>query len=179
MDGGKRTLTIDEIDLERCFQPGVKLDFRHLSDGAVAIANDVGIELWRIGHIRSNLSKLHWSIREQVGERDWTIMSVRCGLGREAMLFLLECGIRLTGTDGWSWDAPFVRTREKYPSQHDASLIWEGHNLEALPPDGFTVSCFPVKIHRASAGWTRAVAFMDSVDSRDGIDLLRQTQENT
>ena len=28
-------------------------------------------------------------------------------------------------------------------------------------PTGFTVSCFPVKIERASAGWTRAVAIID------------------
>ena len=58
----------------------------------------------------------------------------------------------------------------------DAALIWEGHkagreigychleklhNLEALPPTGFTVSCLPVKIRGASAGWTRAVAILD------------------
>lgn len=35
------------------------------------------------------------------------------------------------------------------------------HNLEALPAYGFTVSCFPVKIRKASAGWTRAVAILD------------------
>ena len=55
----------------------------------------------------------------------------------------------------------------------DASLIWEGHkvgrdigychleklhHLEALPATGFMVSCFPVKIKGAFAGWTRAVA---------------------
>ena len=28
----------------------------------------------------------------------------------------------------------------------------------------FTVSCFPVKIERASAGWTRAVAIIDGCD---------------
>ena len=54
--------------------------------------------------------------------------------------------------------------------------IWEGHkaglevgychleklhNLEALPSTGFQVSCFPVKIRAASAGWTRAVAIID------------------
>jgi kynurenine formamidase len=31
-----------------------------------------------------------------------------------------------------------------------------------LPSSGFTVSCFPVKIERASAGWTRAVAIIDT-----------------
>jgi hypothetical protein len=30
-----------------------------------------------------------------------------------------------------------------------------------LPSSGFMVSCFPVKIERASAGWTRAVAIIE------------------
>jgi len=34
-------------------------------------------------------------------------------------------------------------------------------NLEALPPAGFVIACFPVKIEAASAGWTRAVAIFD------------------
>jgi hypothetical protein len=36
------------------------------------------------------------------------------------------------------------------------------HNLEALPPNGFTVACFPVKVKGGSAGWTRAVAILDN-----------------
>ena len=84
--------------------------------------------------------------------------------------------MRLTGTDAWSWDAPFVHTAQKYGESQDASLIWEGHkagrdigychiekmhNLESLPPTGFYISCFPHKIRGASAGWTRAVAIFD------------------
>ena len=42
-------------------------------------------------------------------------------------MYLLERGVRLTGTDAWSWDAPFVHTAEKYARSHDAGLIWEGH----------------------------------------------------
>jgi kynurenine formamidase len=53
MDGGKRALTIDEVPLEWCFQPGVKLDFRHFSNGYVATAADVEAELARIGHTLS------------------------------------------------------------------------------------------------------------------------------
>jgi kynurenine formamidase len=97
-------------------------------------------------------------------------------MGYEATMYLLERGVRLTGTDAWSWDAPFVHTAKKYGETHDASLIWEGHkagrdigychleklhNLEALPPTGFYISCFPHKIRGASAGWTRAVAIFD------------------
>src|SRR5215204_6772002 len=33
MNRGERSSTIDEVDLNWCFQPGVKLDFRHLPDG--------------------------------------------------------------------------------------------------------------------------------------------------
>jgi kynurenine formamidase len=97
-------------------------------------------------------------------------------MGAEATLYLLNKGVRVTGIDGWSWDAPFVHTAKKYAATHDASLIWEGHkagrhigychieklhNLEALPADGFTISCFPTKIEKASAGWTRVVAILE------------------
>jgi kynurenine formamidase len=34
-------------------------------------------------------------------------------------------------------------------------------NLDQLPPFGFKVACFPVKIEAASAGWTRCVAMME------------------
>ena len=50
MNDGERAWTIDEIPLEWCFQPGVKLDFRHFPDGYVATAADVEAELERIGH---------------------------------------------------------------------------------------------------------------------------------
>jgi len=34
-------------------------------------------------------------------------------------------------------------------------------NLEQLPDHGFIVACFPHKVKRGSAGWTRAVALFD------------------
>ncbi len=82
----------------------------------------------------------------------------------------------MVGTDAWSWDAPFSATKKRIAEGGSPDLIWEGHragreigyshleklhNLEALPPDGFQVVCFPVKVHRGSAGWTRAVAILD------------------
>ena len=41
MDGGQRAITIDEVPLDWCFRPGVKLDFRHLEDGHVVTAAEV------------------------------------------------------------------------------------------------------------------------------------------
>src|SRR5215471_13720071 len=176
MDRGKRAITIDEVPLEWCFQPGVKLDFRHFGDGYVATARDVEAELKRIGHALKPLEivLVNTAAGRRYGEPDY--VPTGCGMGREATLYLLERGVRVTGTDGWSWDAPFVHTKEKYLATRDASLIWEGHkagreigychieklnNLEALPAKGFMVSCFPVKVRGGSAGWTRAVAIIE------------------
>lgn len=176
MDGGKRAITIDEVPLEWCFGSGVKLDFRHLPDGHVVSAGEVEAELERIGHVLQPLDivVVNTSAGVAYGRDDY--LATGCGMGRDATLFLLERGVRLTGTDGWSWDAPFVHTAKRYAATRDASLIWEGHkagrdigychieklhNLESLPPTGFLISCFPVKIRAASAGWTRAVAIFE------------------
>ena len=48
--GGEPSWRIDEVPLEWCFQPAVKLDFRHMEAGYVATPGDVEAELKRIGH---------------------------------------------------------------------------------------------------------------------------------
>lgn len=176
MNRGQRAITIDEVPLDWCFRPGVKLDFRRFDDGYVATAADVAAELDRIDHELHPLDIVLVNTRagERYGHDDYVASG--CGMGREATLYLLERGVRVTGTDGWSWDAPFAHTKQRYAQSRDPSLIWEGHkagreigychleklhNLEALPADGFMVCCFPVKIRAASAGWTRAVAIFD------------------
>src|ERR671934_255224 len=176
MDRGKRAITIDEVPLDWCYRPGIKLDFRHLPDGHVVTPAEVEAELVRIGHQLAPLDivLVNTSAGAAYGRPDYVAKG--CGMGRAATLYLLERGVRVTGTDRWSWDAPFVHTKEKYLKTHDASLIWEGHkagreigychieklhNLEALPADGFMVSCFPVKVRGGSAGWTRAVAIIE------------------
>jgi kynurenine formamidase len=178
MNKGERAIAIDEVDLNWCFQPGVKLDFRNFPDGYVVRADDVEAELRKIKHTVKPLEIIMVNTRagSRYGEDDY--VNAGCGMGYEATMYLLERGVRLTGTDAWSWDAPFVHTAERYKETGDASLIWEGHkagrdigychleklhNLEAIPPDGFVVACFPHKIRGASAGWTRAVAIFDDL----------------
>ena len=176
MNKGERAITIDEVPLEWCFRPGVKLDFRERQDGYVVNADDVEAELKRIGHDLQPLDIVVVNTAAGGAYGGDHYVSSGCGMGREATLYLLERGIRVTGIDAWSWDAPFIHTKGKYAETKDASLIWEGHkagreigychleklhNLEALPGDGFEIACFPVKIRGASAGWTRAVAIFD------------------
>jgi kynurenine formamidase len=179
MDGRfekKRAATIDEIPLDWCFQPGVKLDFRHFPDGYLVTAADVKAELDRIGHRLSPLEivVINTTAGMKYGQPDY--VESGCGMGREATLYLLEQGVRVTGTDAWSWDPPFSFTARRFQETRDASILWEGHkagreigfchieklhNLESLPPSGFLISCFPHKVKAASAGWTRAVAIFE------------------
>jgi len=176
MNRGERAITIDEVPLDWCFRPGVKLDFRHFEDGYVATAADVEAELNRIGHKIEpyDIVVVNTRAGAAFGQDDYIVAG--CGMGREATLFLLKQGVRVTGTDAWSWDAPFVQTAQKFAETHDPDIIWEGHkagreigychleklhNLESLPANGFHIVCFPVKIKDASAGWTRAVAMID------------------
>src|SRR3984957_8983674 len=126
MNHGERAITIDEVPLDWCFQPGVKLDFRHLRDGHVVTAAEVAQELERIGHELKPMEIVLVNTRagSRYGQDDF--VSSGCGMGYEATMYLLERGVRVTGTDGWSWDAPFVHTKEKYKDTRDAKLIWEG-----------------------------------------------------
>lgn len=174
--GGEPSWTIDQVPLDWCYQRGLKLDFRRFGNGYVATAADVEAELRRIGHELRPLDivVVNTAAGARYGEDDF--VDTGCGMGREATLYLTERGVRVVGTDAWSWDAPFSFTREKVKQTGDTSLIWEGHragrdigyfqmeklgNLASLPSNGFDIICFPVKVHRASAGWTRAVAIFE------------------
>ena len=172
-EGGEPSMRIDEVPLDWCYKPAVKLDFRHFEHGYVIQPADVDAELKRIGHQLKPLEivVINTSAGARYGQADY--VDSGCGMGKAATMWLLERGIRLMGTDGWSWDAPFSYTRRKVSETHDLSLIWEGHRagreigychleklsrLEELPHSGFEIICLPVKVHRGSAGWTRAVA---------------------
>ena len=174
--GARRAPTIDETPLDYCLRPGVKLDFRHLPDGYVASAADVEAELSRIGHSLAPLDIVLVNTAAAAKFGTAAYIHTGCGMGREATLYLTERGVRVVGTDAWSWDAPFSQTAKKWAETRDPKIIWEGHkagreipywqmeklsNLESLPPFGFEVSCFPVKIKAASAGWSRVVAIFD------------------
>ena len=98
------------------------------------------------------------------------------GLGRDGTLWLVEQGVRMIGIDAYTLDRPFAAMVADYRRTGDGRAIWPAHfagitreycqieklaNLDQIPrPHGFYVSCLPVKIERASAGWCRAVALV-------------------
>jgi len=174
--GGKPAKTIDQIPLEWCYGDGVLLDFSHKKRGESISVEDVKQTLDKINYkikpfdivlIRTDTSK-HY------GESGYENMHP--GMTRQATLWLIEQGVRVMGIDAWGWDRPFDIMLEEHKSGVKGNF-WAAHfagkekeychienlaNLDLIPvPYGFKVAVFPVKIKRASAGWTRAVAIMD------------------
>ncbi|WP_223642379.1 cyclase family protein [Corallococcus sp. EGB] len=101
------------------------------------------------------------------------------GLSVELVRLLVARGVRVFGTDAWSMDPPYGVMRQRLARLGPES-VWAAHfvgrelefcvmeklcNLEHLPPAGFRVACFPIKVHRGSAGWVRPVAFLEPVDA--------------
>ena len=90
MNKGERAITIDEVPLDWCFQPGVKLDFRAMADGYVVTAREVEDELERIGHALQPLEIVVVNTRagSRYGHNDY--VNRGCGMGYEATMYLLE-----------------------------------------------------------------------------------------
>jgi kynurenine formamidase len=99
------------------------------------------------------------------------------GLTRESALWLAEQGAKVGGTDATGWDRPFPMMIRDYQTTRDKRYIWDAHyalrevefyvvqqlaNLDKLPPHGFKVSFFPLKLVGASAAPARVVAFVES-----------------
>jgi kynurenine formamidase len=176
MDKGRKALTIDEVPLEWCMGNGAVLDFRGFEDGYKVTAKDMETAFRRIGY---TLKEGDIVLVMTGADRFWgtpEYMLKGCGMGREATLWLLDQGIRVVGTDAWSWDRPLPLIAEEFRRTGNTSIVWEGHfagiekgychiekltNLDKLPSFGFTVFCFPIKIKNASAGWIRAVAMLE------------------
>ena len=172
---GKPARCIDELPLDWFFRPGVVLDVRDKANGEVVSVADLKQALARIEYTLSP-----YDIVLLQTDADKRIDSPRYfeqpGLGREGVLWLVEQGVRVIGIDAYTLDRPFASMVADYRASGDGRHIWPAHfagisreycqieklaNLDQLPqPHGFLLSCFPVKIRGASAGWCRAVALV-------------------
>jgi kynurenine formamidase len=85
-----------------------------------------------------------------------------------------ESGVRVMGIDAWGWDRPLQLQAREALERRETGIFWEAHqagieysqierlaNLGALPPTGFTVACFPLRIEGASGAPARVVAIVE------------------
>ncbi len=172
---GEPAKTIDEIPLEWCFAPGVRLDVRAKSANEVITIDD----------LKQCLSDIDYELKPRDIVLLWTGCDKRIegreyfaqpGLDDKSTLWLVEQGVKVIGIDAYTLDRPFAAMIADFKKTGDGRHIWPAHiagntreycqieklaNLEQIPcSHGFYVSCLPIKIKKASAGWCRAVALV-------------------
>jgi kynurenine formamidase len=170
---GERAQTIDELPLDWFLAPGVVLDFTAKADGDAVTAAEVERELERVGHeLQARDIVLVRTDRDEFLEApDYMIRGP--GVTAEATHWLFDRGVRVMGIDAWGWDAPLNMQAERARERDEPGIFWAAHQadlpfcqierlagLAALPPTGFEVSCFPLKVVGGSAGPARVVAIL-------------------
>jgi cyclase len=167
--------TVTDIPLSWCFGPGVLLDFS--ADAKVIDAPAVQARLAVIGHVlrAGDIVLINTGAASRLGQRDY--FTRYRGIDRSAVRWLVESGVRVIGTDAFSFDKPFCEMIADYKRTGDNDHLWPSHfygrdrpylqierlgQLDELPaPTGFQVCCFPIKLDQADAAWSRVVAIMD------------------
>lgn len=174
---GKPAKQIMDIPLEWCYGDGVVLNFTQMEFPEVITAE----------HIKKALSQINYTLKpmdivllntggdDKLGTEDYIHKYVGCM--PDAVEFLLDQGIKMMGIDTIGLDRPCFGMFKEFLETKDKSKIWPCHflgrrreychmerlgNLSAISkPFGFKISCLPVKVRNAGAGWARVVAFMD------------------
>jgi kynurenine formamidase len=171
---GEPAQTIDQLPLDWFFAPGVVLDFTGRDDGDAVRAEELEPALAAAGH--------------ELRERDIVLVRSDCdrfytepdymfrgpGVTAEATEWLFDRGVRVMGIDAWGWDRPLNLQAAEALERDEPGVFWAAHqadlpysqierlfNLAELPPTGFTVACFPLKLVGASAAPARVVAMVD------------------
>ncbi|HOW36167.1 MAG TPA: cyclase family protein [Candidatus Omnitrophota bacterium] len=174
---GKPAKQIMDVPLEWCYGNGVRLDFTHLKYPDVIDKKQVEEALKKINYkIKPMDIVLIWTNGDKLlGTDDYVNKYV--GMMPDAVEYILDQGVKMMGIDTIGLDRPCFNMFKEFLSTKDKSKIWPSHflgrrreychmermgNLGAIPKDyGFTVSCFPVKVRNAGAGWTRVVAMVE------------------
>jgi cyclase len=170
-----RPATVTDIPLSWCYGAGVLLDYS--ADDAPINDFTVQAKLADIGHViaEGDIVLINTGAAKLTGQREY--FTQYRAIERSAVRWLVENGVRVIGTDAFSFDRPFCQMIDDYKRTGDNDHLWPSHffgrdrpylqierlgQLDELPaPTGFQVCCFPIKLDQADAAWSRVVAIMD------------------
>lgn len=170
---GRPAKTAEEIPLEWCYADGVKLDLTHKSANEAITASDLEQALKKINYTLKpyDIVLLHTGADKLFGGPRY--FSEYPGIDISAIDYLLDRGIKIFGVDTMGIDRPykfmlkeFLQERKPlYPAhfygrKREFIHIERLSNLDKVPPTGFKVICFPVKIKCTGAAWARVVAIL-------------------
>ena len=168
--GGERAETIDELPLEWFFAPGLVVDATDRADGEVLSVDDIAERVPR-EPVERDIVLVHSGRDEFIDQADYIARGP--GVSAEATRWLYERGVRVMGIDAWGWDEPLHMEAERAKSTGESGVFWAAHqcdlpysqierlvNLGSLPPEGFHVACFPLRLVGGSAAPARVVAIL-------------------
>jgi len=174
---GKPAKKIEDVPLEWCYGPGVVLNFRHLKYPDVIRKKDIEEALNKIDYTLKpmDIVLINTGGDEFLGTPDYVNKYV--GMMPDALEYILDQGIKMLGIDTIGLDRPCFEMFKEFLETKEQDKLWSCHfigrkreychmerlgNLDAIPkPYGFTISCLPVKVRDAGAGWCRAVAILE------------------
>jgi kynurenine formamidase len=170
---GERAQTIDELPLDWFFGPGVMLDMTARADAETVEVDDLEAELDRVGHelAERDIVLVRTGADASYGEPEY--LGLGAGVTAAATRWLYERGVRVMGIDAWTWDAPLHLQAQAALERDEPGIFWAAHqcdlaysqierlvNLGELPPTGFQVACFPLRLEGAGAAPARVVAML-------------------
>ena len=171
--GGEPAETIDQLPLEWFFSDGVVLDMTSKADGDAVDVADVEAELGRIGHELKELDIVLVRTGRDARYSEPGYMALGPGVTAAATRWLWERGVRVMGIDAWGWDAPLHMQAQEALERDEPGVFWAAHqadlpysqierlvNLGELPPTGFKVACFPLRVVGGSGAPARVVAIV-------------------
>lgn len=171
---GHRADPIDALPLDWFLGPGLVVEFSNRADGEAIDADAMAKAVTATGHelVPGDIVLVRTGCDRFYGQPDYIDRGP--GVTAAATRWLYERGVRVMGIDAWGWDRP-LRLQAADALEHDrAGIFWEAHqvdlaysqierlvNLAELPPDGFLVSCLPLRLVGCSAAPARVVAIFD------------------
>lgn len=177
---GKPAKYINDLSLEWCYSDAVVLDFRYKKYPEIIEKKDVAEALKKINYKLKPLDIVLFNTGadKMVGTPEYVTQYV--GVSPVTVEYLLDQRIKMVGIDTLGLDRPCPDMFKEFIKTKDKRFLWPSHflgrkreyahmerlaNLDKIPkPFGFKVSCFPVKVRDAGAGWCRAVAILSNED---------------
>lgn len=173
---GRPAATIDRMPLEWGYDDGIVIDmsYKHeremiTKDDVISAVNSLGITIKP-----GNIVLIRTGRDKYIGTAEYPHKGT--GMSAEATEWLIDQGVRVMGIDQWGWDLPLQYAAKVAKERGDSEYFWQGHmvgarkeyyhmeqlvNLHKLPPYGFKVAVFPLRIVGASAAPARVVAIFE------------------
>ncbi|UCC95078.1 MAG: cyclase family protein [Candidatus Omnitrophota bacterium] len=172
---GRASKTADQIPLEWCYHDGCKITLTHKRADETISAEDLEEALKKINYrIKPfDIVLLYTASDRLFGKPEY--FSEYPGLDTSSIDYLLDRNIKIFGIDTMGIDRPYKFMMKDFQQKKDPKCLWPVHfhgrkkefihierltNLGVLPDHGFKVVCFPVRIKKTGAAWSRVVALI-------------------